>query len=66
MFYQIFISSQVKQCTIITYKYGIYKLTYKLPNYLNGRAFVATQEEKRPRIPGNHDTLGKYLEPIEW
>ena len=34
MFYQIFLSPQVKLCTIITYKHGIYKLPRELPNDL--------------------------------
>ena len=34
MFYQTFLSPQVKQCAIITYKHGIYELPYKLPNDL--------------------------------
>ena len=34
MLYQVFLSPQVKQCAIITYKHGIYKLPYKLPNDL--------------------------------
>ena len=33
-FYQIFISPQVKWCTIITYKYGIYEWPDKLLNDL--------------------------------
>ena len=32
MFYQIFFSPQVKQCAIITYKYGIYELPHELQN----------------------------------
>ena len=36
MFYQIFLSPQVKLCTFITYEHGIYKLTDELPNdYIN-------------------------------
>ena len=35
IFYQIFLSPQVKRCPIITYKYGIYKLPNQLPNDLN-------------------------------
>ena len=37
MFYQIFLSAQVKQWAIITYKHGIYELPYKLPNDLRLR-----------------------------
>ena len=32
MFYQIFLSPQVKRWTIITYKHGIYKFPHELPN----------------------------------
>ena len=34
MFYQIFLSPQVKRWAIITYKHGIYQLPHKLPNDL--------------------------------
>ena len=34
MFYQIFISPQVKRCAIITYEHGIYELPHELPNNL--------------------------------
>ena len=34
MFYQTFLSPQVKRCTIISYKDGIYALTHELPNEL--------------------------------
>ena len=37
MFYQIFVSSQVKRWTIITYKYGTYELPHELPNDLRLR-----------------------------
>ena len=30
MFYQIFLSSQVKRCTTITYEHGIYELPHAL------------------------------------
>ena len=32
MFYQIFLSPQVKRCAIITYKRKIYELPHELPN----------------------------------
>ena len=32
MFYQIFLSRQVKRCVIITYKHGIYEFSRELPN----------------------------------
>ena len=34
MFYQTFLSPQVKRCAIITYKHNIYELPYELPNDL--------------------------------
>ena len=34
MFYQIFLSLQVKQWVIITYKHGICELPHELPNDL--------------------------------
>ena len=37
MFYQISLSPQVKQRTIITYNYGIYELPHELPNDLRPR-----------------------------
>ena len=49
MFYQIFLSPQVKQCTIITYKHGIYELPSNL----------------RLRILGNKEISEKSLNPIE-
>ena len=37
MFYKIFLSPQVKQCAIITYKHGIFELPQELPNDLRLR-----------------------------
>ena len=37
MFYRIFLSPQMKQCAIITYKHGVYKLPRELPNDLRLR-----------------------------
>ena len=34
MFYKNFFSLQVKRCTIITYKHGVYELSYELQNDL--------------------------------
>ena len=34
MFYQIFLSPQVKRCAIISYKHGIYELPHEFPNDL--------------------------------
>ena len=41
MFYQFFLSAQVKWWVIITYKHGIFELPHELPNDL------------RPKILGN-------------
>ena len=37
MFYQIFLSPQVKRCAIITYKHGMYELLHELPKELRLR-----------------------------
>ena len=37
MFYQIFLSPQVKRCAIITYKHGIHELPDEFPNDLGVR-----------------------------
>ena len=34
MFYQFFLSPQVKRWAIITYNYGLYELPHELPNHL--------------------------------
>ena len=34
MFYQIFLSAQVRRCAIITYKHGIEEFLHELPRYL--------------------------------
>ena len=54
MFYQIFLSPQVKQCAIITFKHVINDLhRHELPKYL------------RIRIRVNEETSGKCLNPVE-
>ena len=53
MFYQIFLSPEVKRWKIITYKHGIYKFPYELPNDL------------RFKILGNWEISGKYQNFIE-
>ena len=40
MFYQIFLSQQVKRWAIITYKYGIYELPHELRKDLRLRILV--------------------------
>ena len=37
MFHQIFLSSQVKRCVIITHKHGIYDLSHDFPDELRLR-----------------------------
>ena len=53
MFYQIFLSPQVKRWAIITYKYCIYEFPHELSNDL------------RLRILGNSEISGKCLDPRE-
>ena len=66
MFHQIFLSPQVKQCTIIIYEHGIFKLLHKLPKFAAGRAFIPTQEKKKKtknlRIQQNVGKLFKDME----
>ena len=52
MFYQIFLSPQVKRFTINTYNDGIYKLSHELPT------------ELRLSIIGNWAILGKCVNSI--
>ena len=54
MFYQIFLSPQVKRWMIITYRHGIYELPHELKNNL------------KLRILGNQEISAKYLNLIEW
>ena len=54
MFYQINLSPQVKRCTIITYKHGIYDLPEELLN------------ELKLMILANKEILAKCLNFIEW
>ena len=44
MFYQIFLSPQVKRWVIITYKHGIYELPHVLPNDLRLKEIRKYQE----------------------
>ena len=53
MFYQIFLSPQVKRSAIISNKQGVYELSYKLLNYL------------RLRIVGNKEKSGKSQNLLE-
>ena len=63
MFYQIFLSPQVKRWSIITNKHGTYELPHKLSNFAAGGAKVPTQEKKKDL--GNSALLGKCLNPIK-
>ena len=47
MFYQIFLSPQMKRSAIVSYKHGKYAMSYELPNYL------------RLRILGNKEVARK-------
>ena len=58
MFYQIFLSPQVKRFAIIIYKDGLYELLHELPNNLAFRKLRST-------IPGNQQTLRKSPNPVE-
>ena len=53
MFYQIFLSWQVKCCAIISNKQSVYELPHELPNDL------------RLRIFGNKEKLGKSGNVLE-
>ena len=53
MFYQIFLSPQVKWCANITYKHGMDEFPQELPNDL------------RLRILANEKISEKYLDPTE-
>ena len=53
MFYQLFLSPQVKGCVIITYKHGIMGLPHELPSDLG------------LRILGNYEISEKSLNFIE-
>ena len=49
MFYQIFLSPQVKRCAIVTYEHGIYELPndFGLPAKIN---FLLILAKKLPKI----------------
>ena len=48
MFYQIFLSPQMKRCAIITYKHGIYELPHELPNDLRLRILGNIRKVSKP------------------
>ena len=47
MFYQVFLSPEVKKCAVITHKHGIYELPHEF------------QDDLRLRILGNNERSGK-------
>ena len=47
MFYQTFLSPQVKRCAIITYKHGVYELPHELPNDLRLRNYQELSEIRK-------------------
>ena len=51
MFYQIFLSPQVKRYAIITYKHGIYVLPYELPNSLRKLVNISKVSKLHSMIP---------------
>ena len=48
MFYQIFLSPQVKRCAIITHKHGMYELPHELPNDLRLRRLGNIRKVSKP------------------
>ena len=56
MFYQTFLSPQVKQCAIITYKHCIYKLPRELPNDLRLR-ILAIRKYQESVLTSQNDSL---------
>ena len=54
MFYQIFLSPQVKQSAIVSNKQGVYELPHELPNDL------------RLRLIRNKKKSGKSRKSLEW
>ena len=52
MFYQVFLSPQMKRCAIIADTHGIYKFPHDLPNDL------------KLRILGNQEISGKCLREV--
>ena len=58
MFYQIFVSPQVKRWGIITYKHGIYELSHEFPNDLRLRILAHYQMSWNYRlVPSPHAKL---------
>ena len=70
MFYQTFLSPQVKRCAIITYKHGIYELPHKLPNdcqienFVNaGKKLLKNRNFSRSALPPHEN---QFHIPHDW
>ena len=48
MIYQLFLSTQVKRWTTITYKHGIYEFPHELPNNLRLRKLGNNRKVSKP------------------
>ena len=62
IFYQIFLSPQVKRCEIITYKYGINLMSHQLPNNIRLGGF-STHTRKKKRDLRNYEISEKWPHP---
>ena len=51
IFYQIFLSPQVKRCAIITYKHGRYELPHELPNDLGKVGNIRKRSRLHSLVP---------------
>ena len=60
MFYQIFLSPQVKRWVIITYKHGIYELPHELLNNLRLRKL-----ENISKVSKLHRMIVQCLVPLQ-
>ena len=52
MFYQIFISPQVKRSAIISNKQGVYELPHELPNDRKKRLLIEKKKKKK-KLPND-------------
>ena len=62
MFYQIFLSPQVKRWAIVTYKHGIYELPHELPNDLRLR--ILDHVYMRPEVNSNRLEISNRFEKL--
>ena len=61
MFYQIFLSTQVKRSAIISNKHDIYELPHKLPSDLRPRIFFLGKVRKISKL---HRIITQYPVPL--